>query len=109
MISVAVLCPRICDARVGLIEMFDIYTSGRLVLSIEGNALRLTDTISGPGNLRVYSTPDREQPPLKLSAWRVSGPGLTVLGLPLQDEPLLPSTRLDSLLNGLGISSSATD
>jgi hypothetical protein len=93
-------------AHAGLIELIETNSGGQLVLSIEGNALRLTDRAGGSGSLRVQSTPGSNATAADDLGFAGQWPALTVLGTPLQDNILLPTTRLDGLLDGTGISTS---
>ncbi len=107
-LAIVVLCFSATDTWAGLIEVFGAETGGGVTLSIEGNALRLTDNTGGIGALRVFSTPGSGATAADDLGLAGEWPTLTVVGLPLLEEggPLLPSTRLDSLLGGAGISSS---
>lgn len=92
--------------RAGLIELIETDAAGQLILSIEGNALRLTDVAGGTEPLRVFSTPGSGASTAEDLGFAGEWFALTVLGQPLQSDPLLPTTRLDSLLDGAGLSSS---
>ena len=98
-----VLFGNLDEARAGLIEVIETCSSGQLTLSIEGNALRLTDISGGYGVLRVFNAPGFGNTAAADLGFLGDWPAHTVLGAPLQDDVLLPSTRLDSLLGGIGI------
>ena len=101
-----VLFSNLDEARAGLIELVETNSGGQLTLSIEGNALRLTDNSGGSGVLRVFNAPGFGTTAADDLGFLGDWPAHTVLGAPLQDDVLLPSTRLDSLLGGNGISTS---
>jgi hypothetical protein len=92
--------------QAGLIELVATKTLGYVTLSIEGNALRLTDNTGGADPLRVFDLAGSGVTPIAqlglVGEWNTS----TILSVPLQQDPLLPSTRLDSLFGGAGLSTS---
>lgn len=91
------------SAGAGLIEYIDYRTNGALTLSIEDNALRLTDHTDGQELLRIYDIPGVSDTPATqlgiAGEWNTSN----ILTVPLASEHLLPSTRLDSLFDGRGL------
>lgn len=105
-LAIAILFLPTAEAGAGLIELIETYSGGSLTLSIEGNALRLTDNAGGELALRVLSTMASGSTTAEDLGLAGVWPALTVLGVPLQDDILLSTTRLDSLLGGAGISTS---
>lgn len=90
----------------GLIENIELYTGGEITLSIEGNAIRLTDNTSGSYPLRIRDTPGSGVTPMAqlgfVGSWETS----SILSVPLQIAPLQATTRLDSLFDGVGLKTS---
>jgi hypothetical protein len=96
----------ISTAQAGLIEYFADKTSGSLTLSIEGNALRLTDHTSGPYAFRIIDTPGSGVMPAAQLGFASTWDTSSILSVPLQEYPLLPTTRLDGLFGGTGLGTS---
>lgn len=91
------------STQAGLIEIFSTHTRGNITLSIEGNALCLTDHTGGTDQLRVWDNFGTGVTPMAQLGFVGNWDTSTILSVPLQDDPLLPTTRLDSLFGGVGL------
>jgi hypothetical protein len=101
--AMAILLLASLQVQAGLIEIIGAGTGGNVTLSIEGNALRLTDNTGGSGLLRVFDNPGSGVNPIAQLGFAGIWDTSTILSVPLQEDPLLPTTRLDSLFGGVGL------
>ncbi len=90
----------------GLIDHIAQGTGYTITVTIEGRSLRFTDNTNDHGNLRIYDNPGAGATAATQLGIVCNSKISSILSVPLSSDPLLPTTRLDSLFDGEGLDTS---